>query len=160
MYKNTKNRDEKIELNKRGIDAYHCYFDSVHGLDVRMVWGFMNGENFQFSILNDSLKTSHRSWGDTRYEWFKYKTLDQALKLETFDFENTDSLIGYIYYLGIQNIDKKIREWSDCGADTEWLYHLTPDTAKIEGYFKLKLFDDIKDQYITEYNRMHFNKKR
>ena len=160
FYENSKYVDDENNYNERGIDMYYCYYDSINGLNVKMVWGFMNGETFHLSIKDDTLKTNLSSWGCTNHERFQYQTLEQTLRLHTYDFENSDTLIGYINYKGIQDVDRKIKEWSSSNKNAEWLKHLKPEIATIRGYFKLKLFDDISDKYVRDYDSGNFNKNR
>lgn len=136
----------------RGIDAYSCTFDSIDGLRIEMSFGMMNGETFYLNYNHDSLKTNHRSWGCTSHESFRYETVKQELKLNTINFSDSDSIIGYINYIGIQDIQHKIKEWESYGENSNWLKGIKPKVAKIRGYFKLKIFED-EMEYSEQYDR-------
>lgn len=157
----TFNEEDRDKREWRGIDSYSCTYDSIEGLKIKMFFGIMNGETFYINYdNNDSLKTNHRSWGCTSHESFRYKTVKQELKLNTINFQESDSIIGYINYLGIQDIEHKIKEWESYGENSNWLKGLKPKTAKVQGYFKLKIFED-EMEYSKEYDRsVLFRKKQ
>lgn len=147
------NEDYTVEqIDYRGIDYYNCYYDSTKGLSIIMSFGFMSGETFYINYENDSLRTNFRSWGCTSHESFRYQTIKQKLILNSDNFKELDSIIGYITYEGIQDIEHKIKELESYGTNSDWLKELKPKKAKVEGYLKLKIFND-QMEYSNEYDR-------
>lgn len=140
------------DIEWRGIDSYSCYYDSIDGLKISMNFGEMNGETFFINYRNDTVKTNLRSWGCTSHESFRYETVKQVLRLNTSNVSEADSIIGYIDYVGIQDIEHKIKDWESHGGNSNWLIGMKPNTAKVNGYFKLKIFDD-DFEYSEEYDR-------
>ena len=149
--------DELIEF--RGIDNYRCSFDSIDGLNIRMSFGFMSGETFSITIKDDSLSTNHRSWGCTSHESFRYETIQQKLTINTKNYNTADSIIGHINYVGIQDVEHKIKQWESYGEDSEWLKNLKPRIAKMNGYFKFKIFKS-ENENSNEYDRSVLYRKK
>lgn len=154
------NKEYKDSPKFRGIDSYSCTYDSIDGLKITMNFGMMNGETFYLNVRNDTVYNNLRSWGCTSHESFRYETVKQELKLNTRNFSELDTIIGYINYIGIQDIQHKIKDWESYGGNSNWLRGMKPKTAKVQGYFKLKIYEDAFE-CSEEYNRsIIFRKKQ
>ena len=154
-YKQQKNEETEF----RGIDSYSCTIDSINGLEINMSFGFMSGQTFTIQIQNDTLLTKHRSWGCTSHEDFRYETIQQEIILNSPINNLVDSITGYISYVGLQDIEHKIQEWESYGENSDWLVNLKPQIARINGQFKLRIYNNQND-YSHEYDRSVIYRKK
>lgn len=140
------------ETEFRGIDYYSCYYDNENELNIEMSFGIMNGETFYINSNKMSFSTEIKSWGCTSHESFSYRTLHQKFVLNSSNVINQDSIIGYVEYEGIQDIESKRKELENHKLDKSWLENLKPSIIKIRGNFKLKIYKHQSDQS-NEYDR-------
>lgn len=140
-----------------GIDSYTCS-KKDSSLHISFSFGFMTGETISIEINNDKVELKHKAYGCTWHEYYNYKPVSLDLRLSAPHLDDTEGIVGYINYVGIEDVKSRKAQWEDQCEDTSWFEHYTPNSVNLEGQFKLSITDENKRS--IEYDRYILSKKR
>src|SRR5687767_141485 len=133
-----------------GVDTYKCWYEDDKKLKILMEWG--SGETLTLFIDGKTFTAKANAGGCGLYESYNFITEVQRLILNNSNSDiREDSLIGYIDFEGIEDVEENKIRYEKHGMDVSYFQQHKPNVLKVKGYFRFKIFENEED-YSVEYH--------